>query len=269
MLISSAGNPAVREYKKLRDSARYRRESGLFVIEGARLCGDALKSGMTLERAFITGEAAEKFPELARDLARAARTDDITGEAAQKLADTRSPQGVFAVAHMLDKTQGPDKINIDGRYAALEDLQDPGNLGTVLRTAEALGFDGVLLSRGCADVYSPKVLRGAMGAVFRLPVIIADDLPEEIKKLRGMGLRTAAAVADRSAVSVLDAGLGAGSMIAVGNEGSGLTDGCAAACETRVTIPMPGRAESLNAGTAAAILMWEICRAQIEGGAKA
>jgi TrmH family RNA methyltransferase len=269
MLISSAGNPAVREFKKLGDSARHRRETGLFVIEGVRLCSDALKSGVKIERAFLTDEAALKFRILAQDLEQAAPTDRITGEAAQKLADTRSPQGVFVVANMLDKTSGPVKIKPDGLYAALEDIQDPGNLGTILRTAEALGFDAVLVSHGSADVYSPKVLRGAMGAIFRLPVHIVDDLTAEIKMMHENGIKTAAAVADRGAQSVLGAGLGKGSLIAIGNEGSGLTDGCAAACETRVTIPMPGRAESLNAGTASAILMWEMCRASLESGAKA
>jgi TrmH family RNA methyltransferase len=265
MLISGRDNPAVREYTRLRDSAAFRRERGRYVIEGARLCADALGSGVPVETAFVTAGADVRHSGLVQALASSgARVCAVDGAAAARLADTGTPQGIFCTAVMRGGS-GIDAFDPAGRYVALERVQDPGNLGAVLRTAEALGFSGVILSGGCADIYSPKVLRGAMGAVFRIPFMLTGDLPGQLGLLTRCGIRTAAAVADRDAQSALTAGLGAGWAAVIGNEGAGLTQECVGACTARVTIPMPGRAQSLNAAAAAAILMWEMTRPQLTG----
>ena len=263
-LISSRENPLVKAYGRLCASKAFRASGRRFAIEGARLCGDALESAVPIESAFLTREAVEKYGGVAQRLLQSsAQIYEISQPVAQKMADTQNPQGIFCIARMLDKPMRLDKININGAYIALENLQDPGNLGTVLRTAEALGLSGVILSPGCADVYSPKVLRGAMGAVFRLPFAASEDFPGLLRALSQKGVRTVAAVADRSAVSVLEAELSHGAVAAIGNEGAGLTQESVAACAQRVTIPMGGRAQSLNASAAATILMWEICRRRV------
>ena len=263
-LLSSRDNSVIKDYVRLCSVKSFRASSGRFAIEGARLCEDALRSGIKLENAFITHDACEKYNEISASIARSgAQIYEITPAVASKMADTKNPQGIFCTVFMLDKAPTLSKINSSGGYIALENLQDPGNLGTVLRTAEALGLSGVLLSADCVDIYSPKVLRGAMGAVFRIPFLITDDLPETLKILSQRGMKTAAAVAQGDACSILKAELGGGIVIAVGNEGAGLTTQCIDACVQRVTIPMDGHAQSLNASTAASILMWEIYKSRV------
>ena len=149
----------------------------------------------------------------------------------------------------------------------METVQDPGNLGAALRTAEALGLGSVLLAGSCCDVYSPKALRASMGAVFRLPVFFSRKLPDALDALHGQGFFSCAAVPDSSARPITEVDFSHPCIMAVGNEGNGLTEAAAAACNLRVTIPMLGRAESLNAASSAAILMWEMMRSGgISGG---
>lgn len=260
MEITSRDNPLVRDYVRLREHRARRRESGCFVLEGVRLLDDAMESGVRLETVFFTQSACEKHASLrARVEKTGARLCVIGDAAAAKLADTAAPQGVFATAFMLDKVFSLDKINLCGAYAALENVRDPGNLGTILRTAEALGLSGVLLSEGCADIYAPKVVRASMGAVFRTAFFETDDLPAALALLRGRGMQTLAALAGGTTRLLTQLELHGGMVVAIGNEAAGLSDACVEAC-TPFTIPMRGRAESLNAAAAAAIVMWEMMR---------
>lgn len=257
--IESRENPRVREYVRLAANAGHREERGRFVFEGARIVADALDSGAPIEEAFVASSALRRLSPLAERLERAgASVFEVTPPVEAKLACTQTPQGVFCVARMLDKALSLDKINIVGAYLAVEAAQDPGNVGTILRSAEAFGLDGVLLSPGCADLWSPKVVRASMGAVFRLPVFRPADFTDALRALSARGMKTLAAVAGKNARAVTGEDLRGGVVACVGNEGNGLSEACVAACETRVTIPMKGRAESLNAAAAAAVLMWEI-----------
>lgn len=261
--ILSRSNRIIKDYIKLAENRRYRAETGRFVIEGRRLLDDALKSGANFDYIILSGETAARSPELAARLPAGCGQYLAAGQVAEKLASTKNTQGVFAAVFMpgkLDNGNLLDRINISGKYIALEDIQDPGNLGTILRSLEAFGLDGALLSPGCADLYSPKTVRASMGAVFRCRAFLTDDLPGTIRQLRERGMRAFAAVADVDAKDVTGAGLGTGCVVAVGNEGNGLTAGCEDACGERVTIRMDGRAQSLNAASAASILMWEMVR---------
>lgn len=130
----------------------------------------------------------------------------------------------------------------------------------MLRTCEAFGFDGAILSSGCCDPYSPKVLRGAMGAVFRLPLYRTDDIVSLIRTCKSNGMRPLASVPDSQAVSITSVRFFRGVIMCIGNEGNGLSNELITACGEKITIPMAGHAESLNAATAAAILMWEMSR---------
>jgi RNA methyltransferase, TrmH family len=261
--ITSKENAAVKRVVKLIGSSKYRREQNAFVVEGARLCMDALTSGIILEEFFYTEQAEEKYPSSVEALRGQAKKTILVSQAVMAhFTDTKTPQGVLCVCSMLDKNSSTYKMDSSNRLLALEDLQDPSNLGTVLRTAEALGVGGILMNRGCCDIYSPKVLRGSMGAVFRLPFLILEDLPGYLTQQKENGYSIYAAVPDRAATPITKIPFSGHCIVAVGNEGNGLTEACIQACTQSVTIPMEGRAESLNAATAASILIWEMVRSQ-------
>ncbi len=260
MTVSSKDNRFVKEWRGLCREAKLRRESGLFAIEGARLCGDALFSGYAPKTLLYTAEARQTYPVTEKLLSAAAEAVEITPALADYMSDTANPQGIFCVVKALDNRLSFDKMNKRGRYAVLEDVRDPGNLGTVIRTAEAFGLDGLLLSAGCCDVYNPKVLRGSMGGVFRLPLLQTEDLPGVIAALQSQGMLAYACVVDADATPVHTVDFSPGSLCVIGNEGNGLTPATVAACHDRVTICMAGRAESLNASMAAGIVMWEMVR---------
>ena len=260
--ITSKDNPLIKEARRLLQNAKARRESGRFVIEGSRLCGDAALSGVALRAVLLTERAEESYPEVAAALRRACGDcRRISEELARQLGDTVAPQGVFCVCEALDNCRPFGTIKKNTRLLGLENIQDPANLGAVIRTAEALGLDGLLLS-GCCDVTSPKVLRGSMGGVFRLPLYLAGRMDEAVASLRKGGWRCLACVPDPSAAPVQGAALGPGTLCLIGNEGNGLTPETVAACDGRITIPMGGRAESLNASMAAGIILWELMRPQ-------
>lgn len=261
MTVTSKDNQWVKEWRRLNDSAKYRRESGLFAIEGARLCADALRSNVPLQAVLYTSSALAAYGNVVEPLLAAADTVvEISPELSRYMGDTMNPQGVFCIAKMLDNSLIIDKINIIGTYSALEDIQDPGNMGTIIRTAEALGLDGILLSDGCCDIYNPKVLRASMGGVFRLPLMRVGDMAQTVVALQEKGLTAFACVVDSSATPITSANMGEGAVALIGNEGNGLRAETVAACKHSVTIPMAGRAESLNASMAAGIILWEMCR---------
>ncbi len=265
MDITSRDNRFIKEYRKLSTDAKYRRQSQQFVLEGARLCGDAAHSGVDIAVSFFTSRAAKQYPDsVSAVCAAAAASYEIDEALASYLGDTQTPQGIFCICTLPKRQQlSPCGLSTQGRYAALECVQDPSNLGTIIRAAEAFGLDGLILSDGCCDPYSPKVLRGSMGGVFRLPLYFTDSLADSLEMLKNQGLRTAACVVDSDAVPIQRASLGVGSVCVIGNEGNGLSAKTKAACSVNLTIPMAGRAESLNASVAAGIVFWEMVR---EGG---
>lgn len=261
MTVSSKDNRWVKEWRALARDAKTRRQSGCFALEGARLCGDALASGVGITAVLYTPAAAAAYAEIVSGLCAAAeQVVEITDSLAKYMADTTHPQGVFCVVKSLDNLLSFDTINNMGCYGVLEDIQDPGNLGTIIRTAEALGLDGLILSVGCCDVYNPKVLRGSMGGVFRLPILIADDLVQTIVSLQQRGMTAYACVVDADATAVHTVDFADGRLCVIGNEGNGLSAAVTAACAERITIRMAGRAESLNASMAAGIVLWEMTR---------
>lgn len=259
-LITSKDNKTVKYIKKLISSASFRREEGCFVAEGIRLCADALRSGAAVITAVFSESCAASNGSLIADV-RGTGADClfVRDSIFSALSDTKTPQGVLFVIKRLDKTLDFDKMKKNGNILALESVQDPVNLGTILRSAEALGADAVVLSRDCCDVYAPKVIRGSMGAVFRLPIMIAADLPAFITDFNRIGT-SYAAVLDRDARPVSEYDYSSLSLCVLGNEGNGLTAAAVAACTHTLFIPMPGAAESLNVSAAAAIILWEMIK---------
>lgn len=264
-MITSRDNQFVRQVRRLLSNSGARRAEGLFVIEGARLCADAAQSGVTIRTLLYTPEAEAVYAsQLSALKAACGDVYEITSALSRAISDTSTPQGVFCICELLDNRSGLDKIvNIKTSkmgYLALENIQDPSNMGAVIRTAEAFGLDGLLLSDGCCDVYNPKVLRGSMGGVFRLQLLFVGSMTVAVERLKAAGIDCRACVVDRDAVPLPKAGLTKECICVIGNEGNGLRPETAAACSGRITIPMAGRAESLNAAMAAGIVMWEMAR---------
>ena len=257
IVIRSRDNPRIKRLASLLTQKKQRDESGMFVLEGARLCLDAFEAGISFDELLITQEAASRYPKLLY-ITEACRTSWMDENLSARIGDTQSPQGVFAVIPKPYCGKDAVKIREDGRYIILAGLQDPGNLGAILRTASALGSDGVLLS-GCPDICSPKVVRAAMGALWRLPIAQFDAAADMIKTVRANGLVMWAACLSDNAVPLSQADFGKGSAVLIGNEGHGLPKELIVQCERSVIIPMKSGVDSLGAGAAAAILIWEIC----------
>lgn len=258
--ITSRKHPLILQAKELKSSREARWERKEFLCEGARLCGDCAQSGMHITQCFATPSGAEKYGEYLSQVEKAGAVPHFIEEhVAQLLADTKNSQGIFVVADLPKQLCHGMEVPSGRSCGVLENLQDPGNLGTVLRTAEALGIAQVVLAGTCCDVLSPKVLRSAMGAVFRLPIFVESSIERAAQLLREAGFSQLAAVPDASAPPVTQwSAVRTPTAVWIGNEGNGLSEEAIALCDSRVTIPMRGHGESLNASAAATILLWEM-----------
>lgn len=258
-ILTSKTNEKIRSAVAVRDSSKTRRESGSFFLEGARLCCDAAENGIEIFRTFLSRTALNKYGERCeRIIAVSREVYEISDEIAAKLSDTQNPQGIFCICKSAVNTTGSVLIS-NGRYLLLENVQDPSNLGAISRTAEALGIDGLIVCGGC-DIYNPKALRASMGSALRLNIISRADSVSVINEANEKGMLTLASTPNSDSVRITDVDMTGGIVCVVGNEGNGVSEKAMNTCRMRVTIPMEGRAESLNAGTAAAILIWEMVR---------
>lgn len=255
-IITSKDNPVIKLYQKLSSSKKERFQYGLFVLEGLRIVEDALREESNITHVILTKQAYEKFGEtlFQADL-RDTRTVVISNELGNKIASTDTTQGVFAICGI------PMQKKIDfcenGRYIVLYGLQDPGNVGMIIRTADALGINGVILSGSC-DLYSPKVIRSTMGSVFRVDTMIENDTDNLFDMLKNNNITTSASVIDKDAENINDCTFSGKQAVFIGNEGNGLPHEISGRCDRRVTIRMNGNINSLNAAMAAGILMWEL-----------
>lgn len=201
----------------------------------------------------------KKYPESCNAVIEAAwESFEISDGISAKLSDTKNPQGIFCLCKAAAEP-GDTQLDPNGKYLLLENVQDPSNLGAIARTAEALGIDGLIVCGGC-DIYNPKALRASMGSILRLCVISRENAAEVINEANGKGMLTLASTPHGEAVPVTRVDMTGGVVCVVGNEGNGVSEDLMNICRKRVTIPMGGRAESLNAATAAAILIWEMVR---------
>lgn len=256
-MISSKDNAKIKAVVKLVTSAKARRESGMFVLEGTRLSAEALRDDINICEMYYTPSVASSNPTLIADLAARAQFKSEVSEAVfEKMSDTCSPQGVLLVVQFKNKVEAPNK----GRFLAFEMVQDPSNLGAAARTAEALGFAGIILSKNGVDPYSPKSLRASMGALLRLPIIYSNDFLATLEDFKSKGFNINGTVVDANALKINSVTFTQNEVTVIGNEANGMTNEAKAVCDRLLTIPMAGRAESLNAAAAAAIVMWEMCR---------
>ena len=250
-MISSTKNEKIKFALSLKTDAKARTQNGLCFAEGLRLCAEAIASNRA-KTLFFTREFAQKHPDFTSDGERIEIGDNV----AKTLSDVQNPQGVFCLCDVGGLKRPVSQLS-GGKILALEHLADPGNLGTILRTAEAFGVGGVVLSSDCADVFSPKVLRAGMGCSFRLPIYESDDFPSALRVLSEKGIAVYGAMLCATAISVKNLRVCENIALVIGNEANGITPQTAEVV-IPVVIPMKGRAESLNAASAASILLWEL-----------
>lgn len=241
--------------KKLITNKKTRDTTGLFVCEGLRLSLDGVLSGSSPEKVYITEAALKKYKEAEAILNASKEAYFLPEIHAEKISDTVNCQGIFTVFKkpllMAENS---------GKEVFLSSVRDPGNIGTIMRTCEAFGVSRLVLSSDCADVYSPKVLRASMGAVFRLPVFAPDNLLEEIISFKNAGGKVYAAVLGEDAADISRVPFAEKSAVLLGNEASGLDEETAVLADCKVLIPMQGKAESLNVSIAAGICIYEMTK---------
>lgn len=256
-MISSTKNGQIRLVTDLMKKARVRKEKDLFVVEGVKMFSE-LQPGQA-DTVFVS-ESFQAVPEHRTLLEGAGQVWTVTDQVFQAMSDTQTPQGILALVgqfhYSLEDMLPQDR---PAHLMILENLQDPGNLGTILRAGEGAGVTGVIMSGDTVDIYNPKVIRSTMGSVLRMPFLYADDLAGTIGELKKRGVRMFAAhLSGKHNYDQEDYTGHVGFMI--GNEARGLSEQTASLADTYVRIPMLGRVESLNAAVASAVLMYETAR---------
>lgn len=249
--ITSAQNPLIRHMKKLAEQKSYRREQREFLCDGYKLLAEALSSDAEISALlFADGASLPPLPDEVRRVS-------VPAGLLSAISPSETPQGVLFSCRMPEPTP-PSGTLKPGRYLVLDGVQDPGNVGTILRTADAFHADGIFLLPGCADPYNPKTIRATMGSVFRQP--FRELSPEEIKEiLDASGIPLLAAMPGGDALDIRDAPLRSAAVL-IGSEGRGISPKMLSYAAGKVSIPMPGRSESLNAAVAAALILWEMIR---------
>lgn len=264
-MITSLSNKAVKEVVQLSQKAKERNHQGLFVVEGVKMFKEAPSD--RIRKVYISQKAQEELYRLYEEKLSGLPCEIVADEVFAKMSDTRTPQGILCLVeqyhyYMEDILSLKNKEHL--LLIILEDIQDPGNLGTIVRTGEGAGVDGIIMSSRTADIYNPKVIRSTMGSIYRVPFVYTQDLKETIKTLQDQK------------VSVFAAHLGGSKFydefdyrthtaFLIGNEGNGLKEDTARCADNYLKIPMEGSVESLNAAVASSILMYEAFRQRRNG----
>lgn len=288
-MITSASNRSVRDVIQMNQKAKARNKQGLFVVEGVKMFAEAPVH--RIEKVYIAQRMEEKLREQYAEKLSRLSCETVADEVFDKMSDTQTPQGVLCLLRqfhyniedmLAGKYRGNDTgmsivINTDAQtkdtdgkaagkiktkhklFILLEDLQDPGNLGTIFRTGEGAGVDGIIMSGQTADVYNPKTIRSTMGSVYRVPFTYVDDIRGAVRTLQKHGITVYAAHLKKSR-PYDDCDYRGGTAFLIGNESGGLKSETADSADTYIRIPMEGRVESLNAAVASAILLYEAHR---------
>ena len=254
-MITSASNQKIKNLISIIQKSKARRERDVFITEGVKMFQEApmdkIVEVYVAESFYETGTAREKIQQLGYEI--------LSDELFKKVSDTQTPQGILCVMkqyhyELEDLFQKENPL-----FLILEDIQDPGNLGTMIRTAEGAGVDGIIMTKGTVDIYNPKTIRSTMGSVYRMPFIYTDDLLGVMKQLQEKQVKLYAAhLKGNQFYHQLD--FKGATAFLIGNEGNGLKDETADAADVYMKIPMEGKVESLNAAVASVILMYEAAR---------
>lgn len=259
-MITSTGNAQVKQLLQLQKKSKERNARGVFLAEGLKMYGEAPEE--RIEKVYLAESLYRKSKETLRleGIPHEVLSDSVFAH----VSDTKTPQGILCIVRRNERTleeviSGEALSGAEPHLLVLDNLQDPGNLGTIVRTAEGAGVTGIILSKDCVDIYNPKTIRSTMGSVYRMPFIYAEDLNEIFPLLRERGIRTYAAhLQGKNSYDKED--YSGGTAFLIGNEGNGLREEIAEQADVWVRIPMAGQVESLNAAIAASVLMFEAAR---------
>lgn len=249
-------NKKIKELNSLRDKSKTRKETGLYIVEGQKMFAEA--PAEYLEEVYVTAE----FEKNHRELLKGRSYEVVEDSLMLKLSDTKTPQGVMCVLRQPHHTI-EEIVKQGSLFVILEDIQDPGNLGTILRTGEGAGVAGVIMTKGCVDIYNPKTIRSTMGSVYRVPFAYTEDIKQAVETVKAAGVSVYAAHLKGS--RFYDEVQYSRTAFLIGNEGNGLKEETARLADEYIKIPMEGQVESLNAAVATSILMYEHHR-QRSGG---
>lgn len=256
-MITSAGNARVKQVVQWQNKAKERKKDGIFLAEGIKMFEEAPLDSIV--EVFISESLEQKADAFYKKKLLQIGYEVVSDEVFAKMSDTQTPQGILTILKrpeynldLLLKRENP-------LFVILENLQDPGNLGTIVRTGEGAGITGVIMSTGTVDIFNPKTIRATMGSIFRVPFLYVEDMADTIQKLHKHGVHTYAAhLAGKTYYQ--DVSLKEPTAFLIGNEGNGLTKETADMAESYIKIPMEGQVESLNAAVATALLMYEAHR---------
>ncbi len=262
--ITSKDNRLIKHVKSLHQK-KYRDSEGQFFVEGVKMIREAVQQGVDVFNVLVCPDILKRVNG-GEDL-----LDNLTGLKIQLdsvpenvfwyISDTESPQGVLAVIGKNKDSAAGDGLDPNGVYMLIDGVQDPGNVGTIIRTSDAIGAAGVFLSKRCADAYSPKVLRSSMGSIFRVSIFEKANLNEIAGRMQKAGIKIAATSLQANQYH-FDINYTGGIGVVIGNESNGVSTELLSMADYTVKIPMRGGAESLNASVAAGVLMYEVLRSR-------
>lgn len=258
-IIKSRDNKLLKHVRKL-NIRKYRVQGGEFMIEGVRLVEEAVKSNSTIKYCLCSQSlGGDRVFDIINELrGRGVNVYPVADELLKDICDTKTPQGIAAVAEISRPKMG--SLLDSGKIIVLLDrIQDPGNLGAIIRTAHAAGAGGVILSEGCADPYSSKVLRATMGSIFHVPVFYSCSLAEICEEMKSRGYTIYASSLDADS-AYYDQKYEGKSAVIIGNEANGIEKRLLEAADRLIMIPMPGGAESLNASVACGVILFEMAK---------
>lgn len=257
-MISSTSNAKVKNVIQLKKKGKLRKEQGVFLVEGIKMVKEAKQYGQ-LEEVFVMESFYETQLSQDQEFFTGLSYEIVTDKVFLHMSDTVTPQGIMALVKMPSYTMEQILQADQAHLMLLEDLRDPGNLGTIIRAGEGAGITGVILSKECVDVFNPKVIRSTMGSVFRVPFCYVEDFYEAVECIKDKGISLYAAhLKGKNNYEQENYTSPCGFMI--GNEANGLSDQAAELADHYIKIPMAGQVESLNAAIAASILMYETAR---------
>lgn len=255
--ITSRKNRIILEASCLCVDKKARDKSGLFPAEGIKLLEEALICGLKVDKLFFTQKALDLYINTI-ERTECAQKFLVTDEVYAKLSDESAPQGIFACIEKPVCGNLSDEELTCGDFVLLEDVQNPLNIGAILRCCYSMGFEKVVFSKACADIYNPKCVRAAMGSLFKITPFFSDNMPELALRIANAGNRVFCTCLNKNSLVLGDISFKPGDCFAIGNEGHGVSESLMKSCSDSLIIPMNSGAESLNAATAAAIVMWEM-----------
>ena len=259
-MITSNSNAKVKQLITWQKKRKVREEDGIYIVEGLRMFVEAPED--KVREVYVSESFYKKRKEELQLDKWGKKLEILSDSVYAHVSDTKTPQGVLVVMEQRKYSLEEVIAEKEGRaplLMVLDNLQDPGNLGTILRAGEAAGVTGVVMSSDCVDIYNPKVIRSTMGSIYRMPFLYVDDLPQTVKQLKENGIHTYAAHL-KGKHSYEKEDFAKGTAFLIGNEGNGLRDEVAEEAEIYIKIPMCGEVESLNAAIAASVLMFEAAR---------